>query len=297
MIVAASFFVGKSQSKVAQTKTATSKDYPLLAQRIFVDEPNDPIVNFSGLRASMRKYMADNNISGSLYFEYLPTGTSIRVNGDSQDVGASLIKLPAAMELYKAVELGKIDLNQTITLKQEWLDSSFGNLYKRGAGYQLTLKQAVEIMLEDSDNTALNAVIESMKGMVPLDNAPFAFLDVDATQNQDQTISISPRSYSSFLKCLYFSCYVNTAHSQELLTMLTKSDFNDRLRAGISDKDVVVAHKIGNFKDQVQSDCGLVYVPKRQYVLCIMLDGPETAETSNHIATLSKMAYEFVKNQ
>jgi beta-lactamase class A len=246
-------------------------NYPFLAKRLFLENPNESIINFSPLRQSVRKYFSDNQLNGSLYFEYLPTGTSVRVNGDQEYRAASLIKLPVAMELYKAHELGKLQLDQKVTLKQEWLNDSYGNLYKKGAGYELTLEEAVRIMLVDSDNTALRAVIDATDKVLDLNNRALGSLDIEFTQSNDESINIGTRSYSSFLKCLYFACYNDKEHSQEILKLLTETKFNNRIVAGIGDKDVKVAHKIGVFNTQVQSDCGIVYLPNGNYVLCAMI--------------------------
>lgn len=290
------FALFSDSKRPTDNSTDSLSDYPLLARRIFLENPNEPIVNFSNLRSSLNSYFTENNLEGGLYFEYLPTGTSIRIAGEEKEVAASLIKLPAAMELYKASELGKIDLDDEIELRAEWLDSGFGDLYKKGAGYRLTLREAVEIMLRDSDNTALKAISVSMLGKVDQNENPFNFLDADFTQNPDFTVSIGTRSYSSFLKCLYFSCYLSKEHSQEILDFLSNTSFKSRIVEGV-DSGVTVAHKVGNFGQSTQSDCGIVYLDRKNYVLCIMLEGPDNEETDKRIATLSKMTFEFLKNK
>lgn len=279
------------------TGSADANKYPLLAKRIFMDEPNDTVINFSPLRQDLRAYFKDHNLSGGLYFEYLPTGTSVRVDGDEEYVAASLLKVPAAMDLYRAHELGKIDIDKKITLQQAWLDSGYGTLYQKGAGHSLSLREAAKIMLQDSDNTALKAIASSMLNALKTEEYAFNSLDVDITQNADLSVSISPKSYSSFLKCLYFSCYVNTEHSQEILQHLTSAKNADRLPAGVKDKSIKVAHKIGVFSEDTQSDCGIVYAPKRNYILCIMIKGTTSKSIDAHIAKMSQMAYEYVVRQ
>lgn len=285
---------GTAQAAVKAEQQAA--DYSLLAKRLFTEDPNDSWVNFSTLRKQINDYYATNNLNGSIYFEYLPTGTSVRINGDDQLVAASLIKLPAAMDLYKAAELGKVNLDETITLKQEWLNDQYGELYKKGAGYQLTLREAVKIMLKDSDNTALKAVSASLGNRLTSDQNVFSSLDMDYQVNKDFTVSIGARSYSSTLKCLYFACHNNKADSQELLSYLTDTPYSTRIAAGIDDKKIKVAHKIGTQFNEVQSDCGIVYYPKRNYVLCVMIDGNESRESDKKIADISKITYDFIKN-
>jgi len=280
-----------------QDTSSSHSNYPLLAKRLFVTNPNDPIINFVSLREQYANYFKQNNLSGSLYFEYLPTGTSAQIEGDNQEIAASLMKLPAAMDAYKAVEEHKISLDKVITLQQSWLDNGYGNLYQQGAGYQLTLKDALRILLEQSDNTALKAVTITTFDMIkPVDSSLNA-VDISLTQNPDLTVSIGARSYGSFLKCLYFSCYNSPQDSQAILNYLTQTPFKDRLVAGIADKSVKVAHKIGVGGTTVQSDCGIVYVPNRNYVLCVMLHGDDTKVTNQHIAAISKLTYEYIKQK
>ncbi len=271
--------------------------YPLLSRRIFADNPKDPLINFSILRTQLNDYYSKNALDGSLYFEYLPTGTEVRVNGDEKNAAASLLKVPLAMEFYKAIELGKIDPNKQITLREEQLDSAYGNLYKKGAGYNLTLMETAKLMLVDSDNTALKALADAMEGVLTDENSVFNYLDLAAQQQTDQSVIIGARSYSSILKCLYFACYLNKDDSQKVLDYLTQTSFTNRLVAGVPDKSIKIAHKIGVFRQKTQSDCGIIYLPNRPYILCIMIDGQDNDPTNKHIADLSKQVYDFVTKQ
>lgn len=291
-----SFAGGYLANKAPKSATVQTKNnYPLLAQRLFIENPNDVIINFTDLRQEINAYLANNNLSGSVYFEYLPTGTSIRVQGDEELVAASLMKIPVVMELYRAAELGKINLDQTVTLKAEWLDSKFGSLYQKGAGYRLTLREAAKIALEQSDNTAIAAILHSTEKLLDVDENVINSLDIEFSRNEELVLSISARSYSSFLKCLYYSCYLNKADSQEILDHLTRSEFNNRLRAPIPES-VVVAHKIGTYSNETQSDCGIIYEPNRNYILCAMLFVPDNETGNGHIAEISEITYNYIKN-
>jgi beta-lactamase class A len=279
------------------TQSSKTQEYPLLAKRLFIENPNDTRINFSPLRKELNTYVKENNIKGSVYFEYLPTGTSIRINPDVRYRAASLMKLPVAMELYKASENGKVNLDDTIQLKQEWLNNGYGTLYEKGVGYTLTLREAAEILLAESDNTALRAILASTEGTLDTSELALGSLDVEFTLNEDDSIDIGTRSYSSFFKCLYFACYNTKENSQEILTMLTKSPDTDRIVAGVGDNATAVAHKIGVFNTQVQSDCGIVYVENNNYVLCIMLEGDDSQVSNDTFKTISDKVYTFVTNK
>lgn len=296
-LFAVGFAAGNAGGKPAATDTNDdSANYPLLARRLFIDNPSDTRINFSPLRTSLNDYYQKNDLDGGIYFEYLPTGTSIRVNTNQTYRAASLIKLPVAMEAYKAQELGKLDLSKKVKLKQEWLNDGFGELYKKGAGYELSLEEAVRIMLVESDNTALRVVLESATDALELKDRALGSLDIEFSIDQQDGLYIGARSYASFLKCLYFACYNTKADSQAILQMLTETDFNERIIAGIGDKSIKVAHKIGVFNTEVQGDCGIVYYPSGNYVLCILLQGNDDATTNGRMADISKIVYDYIAN-
>lgn len=133
-----------------------SNNYPLLAKRLFVANPNDLIINFVPLRTQLRDYITKQPEKVAVYFEYLPTGNSISVGASDEFFRASLVKVPSVMRAYKLSEEGKLNLNKKITLKTEHLDSGFGNLYQSPVGTELTIREVIRLVLTDSDNTAFN---------------------------------------------------------------------------------------------------------------------------------------------
>ncbi len=276
------------------TEQESQATYPLLAKRLFIENPNDVIINFAGLRTELTSYLENQNIQGSLYFEYLPTGTSVRVQGDEELVAASLMKIPVVMELYRTAELGRIDLDKKVPLQREWLDDKFGTLYKKGEGYEISMREAAKLALTESDNTAISAILYSTRDTLKPEENVINSLDVSLERDDQLLLSISARSYASFLKCLYFSCYLDKADSQEILDYLTESKFNNRMRAGIPD-NVLIAHKIGTYSNKTQSDCGVVYEPSRNYILCVMLYVGDNTSGNSHIANLSRITYEYIK--
>lgn len=62
-----------------------------------------------------------------------------------------------------------------------------------------------------------------------------------------------------------------------------------------------IAQKIGVYekntdeKKYTYSDCGIFYLPKRPYMLCIMARGDHST-TSNHTREISKIIYDYVES-
>ncbi|CAN5375464.1 hypothetical protein BH10PAT3_BH10PAT3_8700 [soil metagenome] len=271
--------------------------HPLLSQRIFSDEDDNTIINFEPLRSKLRADLEPYGTSNaSLYFEYLPNGTSIRAGDNTQLVGASLLKLPFVMDLYHLEEYKDFNMDDKVALKKEWLNSQYGDLYKKGEGYKVSVKELVRAVLEDSDNTALLAIKAIVAQYnLKVSESSFNALDIDYAGTTTTELKLTARAYSSFPKCLYYSCYLTPEHSQEILGYLTHSKVEtDRLTKYLP-KNLTVAHKIGIFGDETQGDCGIVYLSHRNYVLCVLINDNDI-NGSNTIAKISKDVYDYVSS-
>ncbi|HEV7454277.1 MAG TPA: serine hydrolase, partial [Candidatus Saccharimonadales bacterium] len=188
----------------SSSQQASQRQFPLLSKRILSDDPNDILINFVPLRKDLTARFAALNGQKSFYFEYLPDGTSIRVGSDDQLVAASLIKVPLSMNLYRAAELGRISLDKTVTITNSEIDNAYGNLWQKGAGAKITLRQAARLALTESDNTATHVIFDNIKGLLSADEESMARLDVDQNMEAGQAV-INAKSYASVLKSLYFS--------------------------------------------------------------------------------------------
>ena len=283
---------------IGHTLPDARSSYPLLSPRIFVNNPNDTIINFTALRTDLRRIVgAEKRFRSGVYFEYLPSGVSIGVNEKDEFVTASLLKVPVIMGIYHMIETGKLNGNRMITLKQTDLDPNFGNLWKRGAGAKLTVDEAVKLALTESDNTAALALDD----LIPEDPVLSVYnsLDIPVIIDHTQPV-VSPKNYSSVLRCLYLSCYLSFANSQKLLDLLTQSVFTDSIPAGVP-PTVKVAHKVGIYdqpgsKNRVRSDCGIVYAPHRPYILCIFsaLQKGQESNVMDFVRAVSARVYAYV---
>jgi beta-lactamase class A len=290
------FAYTSSTKKTSQEEIiGNKKEFPLLSKRIFVEDPNDVILNFIPLRQALREYVSEQNGKVGIYFEYLPSGISIGVNEKEEVPIASLSKVPIAMSIMKKVEQGTIALTDILTIEKKHLDSKFGTLWKKGEGATFSVEELVTFSLVESDNTANDLLFSQL---TPTEiNAVYENFDIDVN-TKDTIQKISPKSYSSIFRSLFLSSFLSEEHSSYILDILTRTAFNDKIPAGIP-PSVRVAHKIGIFqridnKQNVFTDCGIVYVPKRQYVLCIFVETSDENEARKHMSYLSNMIYQYI---
>jgi beta-lactamase class A len=277
--------------------TSTEKlqeKYPHLSQRILGGFDRDLIIHFIPLRTKLRE-LVENNYGGdfSIYFEYLPTGTSIGVNEKTEFYSASLLKVPVVMAYYHHKWENKVEGDPTTTILEKDISDRFGALWRKGAGSKIQLSKAVELSLIESDNTAINVVLRyvTKEDLSHIYNG----LDILLKKEEGNNASITTKAYASILKALFFSSLLPKEDSEHILDLLTKTKFKDKLPAGLP-ADIPVAHKISvyeNLKVSVYADCGIVYVPKRQYLLC-MASRSSDEVARERMRTVSKMVYDFV---
>lgn len=269
------------------------KQYPLIAQRALLRQnsntSNDLITNILPLRTEIHKIIDPYKDSFALYFEYLPTGTSIGINEDSEFTPASLLKVPVVMAYYYKKERLGLIMAPMVTLTPSELNTRFGDFYKKGAGQSVSLDEAAKLAIEKSDNTASLVLADYISD----DDYRYVQEGLDIPLDlKGKAPIITAQQYSSILKALYISSILNKDDSQEILDLLSHTDFHDMLPSGIPD-GVTVAHKIGLIDEQIYNDCGIVYVPRRPYLLC-MISQSDSTTAKSRMKMVSKTIYDYV---
>src|SRR5690242_1409490 len=96
----------------------------------------------------------------ALFAKNLKTGQSIALNADTPVQTASVIKLPIMLEAFYQVKVGKVHLDDKITLNKDNQVPGSGVLSALQPGLVITLQDAITLMMILSDNTATNLVID-----------------------------------------------------------------------------------------------------------------------------------------
>lgn len=198
------------------------------------------------------------------------------------------------MSIYKKIERGKLSKNDILVIKKKHINYEFGNLWKKGEGISLSIEELIKIMLTESDNTAYNVLFDELNAQEI--GEVYEGLEIETTLD-GKNLTVSPKSFSSILRSLYLSSFLTEDNSNHILDILTKTPFNDKIDAGVP-KDIKVAHKIGVFnpvdiQQDVFTDCGIVYVPNRPYILCVFVKDTDE-QAKKHMPYLSKMVYEYI---
>lgn len=287
------------QASVTNTSSSSHAEerarLPFLSPRIFAKNPNDIIINMQPLRKKLQDYVAKIDDPIGLYFEYLPSNSPIGVHRSTPFIAASLLKLPVVIKIYQMKNEGALHLDDPVTLQDGDKDPGFGSLWQKPAGTTFTIRDMISEMLIHSDNTALRVMTRVLTSIRPsFLNEVFDNLDLPKEFEGDAVV-VSPENYTSILRSLYFASSLPKDDAQEILTLMTQSVFSNKLPAGVP-KNIPVAHKVGMYEGKGNvtfSDCGIIYLPKRPYSLCIMTQ-TDDVDATTYMKDISKMIYDFI---
>ena len=250
-------------------------------------------------------------ITASIYYRDLKVGEEIEINSNEKFYPASLRKVPLLMALYKATEHNPNYLKETKVSLTGTDQNAQQEIAPKGIaeiGKKYSLEELAEKMILYSDNNAASALTELVGTDSLIDL--FAKLQVPLVVFKDDYINVDNRDfitahdYAIFFRVLYNATYLKAETSDQLVNLLTETDYKNGLVAGVPE-NIVVAHKFGllSEKDEVTGavlgrelhDCGIVYHPKFPYILCVMTKSQGSIqEIESLIKEISQATYQGV---
>ncbi|MBI5073316.1 serine hydrolase [Candidatus Woesearchaeota archaeon] len=248
------------------TSAALSNDTKLLSSRIYsgILEPQSYLIlNYEPLQEELKQNIEKNNLTISVYVENLRSGAHMSINGNQTYLSASMMKIPLAILVMKKIERGEMTLDTPLAILDNDKTDTWGTLYNTTAQY-LTVRQLLDRMLEDSDNTALNILYRNID-QDDFENLVYKYYGF-------QSNSVTTISFYNLFSSLYLSTVLEPQDSEYILQMLTKTTFNLPQIADLPE-DVVIAHKFGSrYKDDEKyfHDCGIIYDKELRIFYCIM---------------------------
>lgn len=207
----------------------------------------------------------------------LQTGHSFGINTGTVFVQASVIKIPILIALFQAQKEGRLKLSDSLTIQPKDAVGGSGNFQNRLKSGPLTmpLREVINAMIEDSDNTATNVCI----GLVGMDyvnkvttslgaihtRLQRRMMDGAAARRDDENIS-TPLEMARLVEKIYRGEAVDRASSNDMIGFLKK------VHGGISEGlplDTTTASKVGGLPG-ARGESGIVYLDGRPFVLSVM---------------------------
>ena len=236
-----------------------------------------------------------------LYAKNLDTGAEYSYGGDEPVRTASTIKVAVMVEAFARVAEGKAKWSDELVLSKAARYGGSGVLNELTDGLRLSLRDAVTLMMELSDNTATNMVLD--------------YLSTDAVNERMESLGLkqtrimrkvggggesregmvesnkrfglgrtTPRELASLLERMERGEIVSPAVSKEMIELLKREQGTNGIWRG--QWRVPKATKSGAL-DALRSNVGIIYHPRGRIVLAVTCDDmPEPDWTVDNPAYL-----------
>ena len=253
------------------------------------------------LDARVRSEAAAFSGTVRLYAKNLDTGATYSLGGDERVRTASTIKLAVLVEAFARVAEGRAKWSDELLLTKEKKVGGSGILNELSDNLRLTFRDAVNLMMLLSDNTATNLVIDVLTADAV--NARMAALGLSDTRLMRRVFGggvseegkrpenaryglgrSSPREMVVLLEKLERGEVVSPEASKEMIELLKRERGQDAIGRALW--RVPKATKSGAL-DALRSDVGVVYSPRGRIAIAITCDDmPEAVWTPDNPALL-----------
>ena len=222
----------------------------------------------------------------SLFAKNLDTGQTYALNADERVRTASTIKIAVMVEAFARVAEGRAKWTDEVVLTKEKKYGGSGILYELSDGLHLTLRDAVNLMMLISDNTATNLVLEilttdavnarmeslglnQIKIMRKVGSGGESKAGKDPDNKRFGLGMATPREMVLLLDKLERGEVVSSAASKEMIDLMKREQ--GRYAIGRSLWDVPIASKYGAL-DHLRSSIGIIYSKKGKIAMAISCD-------------------------
>lgn len=244
------------------------------------------------LKAIVKNIASKSLRNYSIVVKDYTSNFQMNINESVIFTAASVNKIPILAALYYFVQKGEIDLDTDITLQKEDIqDYGTGSIRYDPVGSVYSIKTLAQLMIQKSDNTAAyllsNQVIGISKAQALINSWGLTQTDLVNNKTSNKDIGI-------IFEKIYKGGVANLGLTQEILSLLSESDFEDRLPA-LLPNNAKVYHKIGTEVNTIH-DVGIVELDKVKYYIGIFsTDVTSEKEAIKKLAEVSKKVFDFMQ--
>jgi len=222
----------------------------------------------------------------SLYAKNLDTGETYALNADERVRTASTIKIAVMIEAFARVAEGKAKWTDEVVLTKEKKVSGSGILAELSDNLHLTLRDAVNLMMILSDNTATNLVLDVLTTdavNARMESLGFKQIKINRKvmsggesmagkdpENKKYGLGFAtPHEMVQVMEKLERGEIISPAASKEMLDLMKEEQA--RFAIGRSQWDLPMASKYGAL-DKLRSAVGIIYSKKGKIAMAISCD-------------------------
>lgn len=252
-------------------------------------------------RQEIEDYAEDNEGTAGVYVQDLKGGWGYGVNPDETFFGASVMKIPLMVAVFRKIDEGEFSLNDSFATESgDWAGGA-GWLQWEETGTSHTVEDYLWMMMTQSDNVATNALLRLVGGPAYVNevagslDAPDTFLYQKVTSERAAVPALdnrtTARDMASILGKVYTGEAASPESSQKIVEIMHQNDLQSSIKDGLPE-DVEAAKK-GGWLYKVYDEAGIVWHEDRPYVVAIFSKhGSEDVEVGKALLKgISKAVY------
>ncbi len=252
----------------------------------------------SQLQSLINRY---SDLSPGMFFIDVETGDYVNLGGDRVYAAASTIKLPILMAFFEAVDAGRINLDEKLTVTNASITGGSGTLqYYRGA--KITALSTATRMITISDNTATNMIISRLGGLGAV-NARFRSWGLNNTYMKNYLGDFKGTNKTSAVDLVKASALVakrkvmSESSRAKALDILNATENTKLLKAGLG-SGANIAHKTGTL-GVILGDAGIIEKPSgKLYLAGVFVRRPFNDLRGRYfIQEASRLSYNYFNSQ
>lgn len=264
--------------------------------------------NLATLRKSLEFIINQDTGTGkisfaSIYYRDLNNGPWFGINEKEYFSPASLIKVPVLIAYLKEAESDSSILNKKIinTKNFDYNQQNITPTLMLELNKEYTVEDLLNRMIIYSDNAAYELLLDNIDNSKIFNVYKDLDVDISKAQNDPNGNIITVKDYSSFFRILFNASYLNQKMSEKALNILSQTQYSKGLIAGLP-TNTSVAHKFGErqflpSREKQLHDCGIVYLTKKPYLLCVMSRSSDFNQAASFIKEVSKTVYNYISKE
>lgn len=251
------------------------------------------------VKALMAKYKF---LTPGMFFLDLETGNYLDISGDRVFPAASTIKLPILIAFFQDLDAGKVNLNETLTMRRNLVARGSGTMQYKKPGTKFSVRETVTMMSTISDNTATNMIIDRLGGIAKL-NQRFRSWGLQDTVIRNMlgdfkgTNTTSSKDMVRLLALLENGKLLSPSSEKQALEILRKTKTKTLLPAGLG-SGASIAHKTGDIGFLI-GDAGFIEMPNgKRYLAGIYVRRPyNDLRGRAFVRQVSATVYNYLQKQ
>ncbi|MDI3496508.1 MAG: beta-lactamase class [Patescibacteria group bacterium] len=301
------FFSSNREEEMEENISLHKTGYTYISPLLKCADNQINVSKITTLKKSMQTFITKEQEQGkveeiAVYFHNLSDDSWISINPNFKFSPASLLKVPLMIAYLKLAEYDPNILQQKLKVIPFDFQTAQQNIKPEMVvekNKEYTIEELLQYAINYSDNQAANTLISYLDPNFI--NQVYTDLGLAIPGSESLENFMTVREYASFFEILYNASYLNELMSEKALEILTKSTFSSGLNSGLPE-NVIVAHKFGERivgADKQLHDCGIIYMEKNPYLLCIMTkakvgSSSDFSELERIISTITEKTYNYL---